>query len=135
MATWYGEPAYGLTRHLAGADKAEAIGRVKLALQQEGFGVLTEIDVQATFDSKLGRAFRPYVILGACNPHLAWRALEVEPGVGLLLPCNVVIAEDADGAIVSIADPRALANGVGGAGIVRIATEAHERLERALQNV
>src|SRR5215469_13762952 len=86
----------------------EAILRVKEALKAEGFGVLTEIDVRQTLREKLGAEMEPYLILGACNPQLAHRALEQEPDIGLLLPCNVVVSALGQGSRVDIADPEAM---------------------------
>ena len=112
----------------------QAMARTREALKGEGFGVLTEIDIQAAFREKLGQDFRRYVILGACNPPLAHRALTAEPEVGLLLPCNVTVeAEPGGGTIVRLVDPLSL---LGSAGIeaspevAAVAAEAHERLER-----
>ncbi len=110
----------------------EVISRVKEALKAEGFGVLTEIDVRQTLREKLGAEMEPYLILGACNPVLAHRALEVEPEIGLLLPCNVVVRAVEDGCRVEIADPKAMLGIVGNEQLDVIADEAKQRLQRAV---
>jgi uncharacterized protein (DUF302 family) len=119
----------------------QAVEVVTEALKQEGFGVLTRIDVRATLQEKMGKEFRPYVILGACNPPLAYCALDNDPRVGLLLPCNVVVDERSDGVWVSIVNPEVLL-AVGplaqNALLCSVAAEARVRLERvaaALQAV
>jgi len=114
----------------------EAIGRATQALAKEGFGVLTEIDVAATLKKKLGKEIPPYKILGACNPQFAHRAIEAEPQIGALLPCNVVVRVDAGGrTIVEIMDPRAVLQLVGRPEIATIAGEVRERLERVLASL
>jgi uncharacterized protein (DUF302 family) len=120
----------GLTVRLNTTYEA-ALVRVTEALKAEGFGVLTEIDVQATLKQKLGVDFRPYKILGACNPPLAHRALTAAPEVGLLLPCNVTISLAADGAVdVSLVDPLTMLGVVANPALQPIAAEARTRLER-----
>ena len=113
-----------------------AITRATEALAKEGFGVLTEIDVAATLKKKLGKEMPPYKILGACNPQFAHRAIEAEPQIGALLPCNVVVRVDAGGrTIVEIMDPRAVLQLVGRPEIATIAGEVRERLERVLASL
>ncbi|HET9734005.1 MAG TPA: DUF302 domain-containing protein [Burkholderiales bacterium] len=112
----------------------QAIEAVTQALAKEGFGVLTEIDVAATLKKKLGLERPPYRILGACNPQFAARALEAEPQIGALLPCNVVVRQDAQGrTIVEFMDPDAVLGLVGRPEIAPIAAEVRSRLERVLQ--
>ncbi len=108
-----------------------ALERATKALQAEGFGVLTEIDVKETMKKKLGVDFRPYKILGACNPPLAHRALTAVPEAGLLLPCNVTVSQIADGICeISLVDPLAMLGVIPNPALQPIAEEARERLER-----
>ena len=109
----------------------EAESRVRDLLKEEGFGVLTEIDVQRTFKDKLNAEFRPYKILGACNPPLAHRALQAEPGIGLLLPCNVVVeAGPSGGSRISFLDPEIAMGLVGNPDLEPVAKDAAQRLHR-----
>lgn len=96
---------YTIDRHFPGASFTEIDTRIRAALQAGGFGVLTEIDVQATMKKKLDRDMPAYRILGACNPGMAWEAIGMEPKVGAMLPCNVILREVADGVEVSAIDP------------------------------
>ena len=113
----------------------EAIERVTALLKEQGFGVLTEIDVKATLKKKLDVDFRKYVILGACNPPLAHRALTNELELGLLLPCNVIVYEDNAGSTVSILDPISMLGVVQNPNLDAVAQEAGERLQLVIEGL
>lgn len=111
-----------------------AITTTRDALKTEGFGILTEIDLRAAFKEKLGRDFRPYVILGACNPPLAFAAVTADPAVGLLLPCNVTVEQQSDSvSLVRLTDPEALLGAAPGGlstALKEVAADARRRMER-----
>jgi uncharacterized protein (DUF302 family) len=119
-------------RTALGLPFAQAVERTVAALKEEGFGVLTEIDVKATLKKKLDIDFREYVILGACNPPLAHRALSTELEIGLLLPCNVIIYENKGGSAVSIMDPLSMLGVVENPDLQPVAEEARARLARVI---
>jgi uncharacterized protein (DUF302 family) len=114
----------------------ETVARTREALADQGFGVLTEIDVQATLKEKRGLAMEPYVILGACNPDLAHQALEVDRSLGVLLPCNVVVrADGGGGSTVQILDPKLMAAITNLPALQRLADEASRRLRTVLDTL
>ncbi len=125
---------YGFSAKL-GIPYGEAVQRVTAALKAEGFGVLTEIDIRATLKQKLDAEFRNYIILGACNPPLAQRALQENLDVGLLLPCNVVVYEDGAGSVVAAVDPVAMLDVIHDPALRPVAEDARERLLRAIETV
>jgi uncharacterized protein (DUF302 family) len=111
----------------------QAISRVTEALKREGFGLLTDINVSATLKAKLGENFRPYRILGACNPQLAHRALQLEDKIGTMLPCNVIVQEYADGTVeVSAVDPIASMQAIGNPGLAEVAKEVQAKLKKVV---
>jgi uncharacterized protein (DUF302 family) len=129
-------------RHRYGIGKSvslpyeQAVERTRAALQEQGFGVLTEIDVKATLKKNLDVDFKKYVILGACNPPLAWQGFQAEPDIGLLLPCNVVVyEEDAAQSRVAVLDPLVQLGITGRTDLEPLAREARNRLERALSGL
>ena len=128
------QTAYGLSKELD-LPYDDALERVKAALQAEGFGVLTEIDVQDTLKQKLQVDFRRYQIIGACNPALAHKALQAELQVGLLLPCNVIVYEEDGGTTVAAFDPVAAMGLAQNPALEDVARDAKERLKRALESL
>lgn len=112
-----------------------AVQEVTEGLREEGFGVLTEVDVQRTMKEKLGAEFRKYVILGACNPHLAHRAFEAELEIGILLPCNVIVYEAGEESVVAVMDPHVALEVTGNDQLRPVAEEARARLERILRRL
>ena len=114
---------------------AETVEAVKAALGEQGFGVLTEIDIKATLKKKLDVDVPAQVILGACRPPLAYQSLQAEPSIGLLLPCNVVVRETEDGTVVEAVDPQTMVQMTDNGDLQKVADEAKERLEKALASL
>lgn len=123
---------YTHDRLLADTSLEDADRRVRDALDAEGFGVLTEIDVRATMKKKLDEDMDGYLILGACNPEMAWKAMEIEPRIGAMLPCNVILRSVEGGAEVSAVDPVASMTAVDNADLHQVAGEVREMLKRAV---
>jgi uncharacterized protein (DUF302 family) len=125
---------YGMTVHTR-APFAETVARVRDALKSQGFGVLTEIDVQATLREKLGEDMEDYLILGACNPPLAHRALSTDRHIGMLLPCNVVVRTQDGQTVVEALDPQTMVAVTGEPALQPVADEAARRLRAALDSL
>ena len=127
---------YGFTTTLTGVTFDQAIARTTAALKAEGFGILSDIDVQHAMKEKLGKDMAPYRILGACNPPLAHQAVTAVPDIGLLLPCNVIIREEAPGqVVVGFLDPQIMVNRVGKPEVSAVADAAEQRLRRACESL
>jgi uncharacterized protein (DUF302 family) len=126
--------SYALTTTVR-APHAEAVEKAREALGEQGFGVLTEIDIQSTLKQKLDVDVPAQVILGACRPPLAHAALQAEPSIGLLLPCNVVVRETQDGTVVEAVDPQTMVAMTENGDLQSVADEAKERLEKALASL
>ena len=124
--------SYTIDRLIPGASMADAETRTRAALQGKGFGVLTEIDIQATMKAKIDKDMMGYRILGACNPKMAWEAISMEPGVGAMLPCNVILRETADGVVVSAIDPVASMSSIDNAALHAVAGQVRDMLAEAV---
>ena len=129
----FGTPSYGITRTLTGVSFDDAIDRVTTALADNGFGILTSIDMQGTLKAKIGAEINRYTVLGACNPPLAHQALQADPAFGLLMPCSVVVAEQNDGAIaVSVGEPGAIFRAMQRDDLDAFAEQVRVPLQRAM---
>lgn len=126
---------YYFAKTLKNTNFEEAILNVTEALKEEGFGVLTEIDVRATMKKKLNEDFRPYRILGACNPHYAFRALSAEDKIGAMLPCNVIVQQVDDGVEVAAVDPVASMSAVENSALRPLALEVREKLKAVIDRL
>ncbi|QKW18498.1 DUF302 domain-containing protein [Kitasatospora sp. NA04385] len=127
--------ANDITATLTGVPFAEAADRVRAALAEQGFGVLTEIDLTATLRAKLGVELEDYLVLGTCNPSIAHRALEADRRIGLLLPCNVVLRAVPDGVLVEAVDPQLMVRFTGRPELAEVADEAAARLRATLASL
>ena len=126
---------YYLSKTIEDGDYDATVEEVRGLLAEQGFGVLTEIEVQATLREKLGEEMEPYLILGACNPPFAHRAITAEPQIGVLLPCNVVVRVDAGDVIVEAMDPSAVLSLVDSPGVAEVAAEVRGRLAAVIEAV
>jgi len=127
---------YGFTTTLTGTSFEQALAKTIAALKAEGFGVLSDIDVQHAMKEKLGVDMPPYRILGACNPALAHQALQAVPDIGLLLPCNVIVREEArERVVIGFLDPQTMVNLAGKPGVKTVADAAEERPRRACESL
>ena len=120
--------SYTIDRVIKGATLHDIESRTRKALADAGFGVLTEIDVKATMKKKIDKDMQGYLILGACNPNMAWQAIGMEPKVGAMLPCNVILRETADGVEVSAVDPQASIAGIDNADLQTVAGQVRDML-------
>ena len=125
---------FGITRTISASYDA-AIARVRELLKEEGFGVLTEIDVKRTLKEKIDKDVEPYVILGACNPSLASRALELEPDIGLLLPCNIIVARRGGETHVGVVNPQSMVEFTSNPELAEVSHEADARLRRVIDRL
>ena len=126
---------YTINRTITDADIEEVDARTRAALTDQGFGVLTEIDVKATLKKKIGEDVDPYVILGACNPNMAHKAMQMEPRIGAMLPCNVILRQTSDGIEVSAIDPVASMQAVDNDELHSVAGQVREMLKTAVERI
>jgi uncharacterized protein (DUF302 family) len=126
---------YYFNKRLEGISLEGAVEKVQKSLSEEGFGILTDIDISATLKNKLDVDFRPYRILGACNPPLAHKALSTEPHIGLMLPCNVVVQEAENGVDVSAIDPLVTMQSVGNKELEDVAGMVRTKLSKVVESL
>ena len=132
---WEELMSYTINRVIENADFAKVDERTRQALADRGFGVLTEIDVKATMKKKLDKDMSAYLILGACNPNMAWEAIGVEPRVGAMLPCNVILRETTEGVEVSAVDPVLSMTSIGNEQLKEIAGEVRDMLSEVINAI
>jgi uncharacterized protein (DUF302 family) len=127
--------SYSIDRNFVDATMDSIEARTRSALANAGFGVLTEIDVKATMKKKIDKDMPGYLILGACNPNMAWQAIGLEPKVGAMLPCNVILRETDTGVEVSAIDPQASMTAIDNSDLKRVAAEVRELLRKAVEAI